>query len=131
MAALNAAPFILVVDDEPDITAIYAMYLNLHGYEVLTADNPLQALGIIAKRIPDLIISDLMMPHMDGIEFSIRVKADPVTKDTPIILTSGAPERHDLASQSYEVFLRKPVRFDRLMPEIRRLLQRPEAGRRR
>lgn len=120
---MDKKPLILVVDDEVDITETYALYLGLHGFEVITADNAVQALAIIATRVPDLIISDCMMPYMDGIEFSKRVKANPATCNTPVILMSGAPELHDMDSPSYELFLRKPVLFDRLMPEIARLLR--------
>jgi CheY-like chemotaxis protein len=120
---VNERRLILVVDDEVDITDTYAMYLDLVGFEVMTANNALQALEIISTRVPDLIISDCMMPYMDGVEFSMRVKAQSVTSQVPIILMSGAPELHDLDSPSYEVFLRKPVLFDRLIPEIRRLLK--------
>lgn len=111
-----------MVDDEPDITAIYSIYLDLHGYEVITADNPVQALEVMSNRVPDLIISDCMMPYMDGVEFSARVKANPVTRRIPIILMSGAPELHDLDTRTYELFLRKPVMFERLILEVRRLL---------
>ena len=119
---LNKRPLILVVDDEVDITETYALYLDFQGFEVLTANNASQALEILSSRTPDLIISDCMMPHMDGVELSRQVKARPETRHTPIILMSGAPQRHDLNSPSYEVFLRKPVFFDQLMPEIQRLL---------
>jgi DNA-binding response OmpR family regulator len=119
---VNERRLILVVDDEVDITDTYAMYLDLVGFEVMTANDALQALEIISARVPDLIISDCMMPHMDGVEFSVRVKAQSATSQVPIILMSGAPELHNLDSPSYEVFLRKPVLFERLMPEIHRLL---------
>lgn len=120
---LNKRPLILVVDDEVDITSTYAMYLDLVGFEVITANNALEALEIISTNIPDLIVSDCMMPHMDGVEFSVRVKAQPTTCNVPVILMSGAPELHDLGSPSYEVFMHKPVLFERLVPEIWRLLE--------
>ena len=120
--AFNTRLLILVVNDEPDITETYAMFLDLYGYEVLTANNPVEALEIMSTRVPNLIISDCMMPHMDGVEFSVRVKANPASRPIPIILMSGAPERHNLDIASHEIFLRKPVLFEHLMPEIRRLL---------
>jgi CheY-like chemotaxis protein len=119
---VNKQPLILVVDDEVDITETYALFMGLHGFEVMTADNALRALDMIAERMPDLIISDCMMPHMDGVEMSRRVKADVRTSHIPIILMSGAPELHDLGSPTYQVFLRKPVLFQRLMLEISRLI---------
>jgi DNA-binding response OmpR family regulator len=119
---LNKKKIILVVDDEPDITATYSMFLTIQGFEVITADNAIQALEIISTRVPDLIISDCMMPFMDGIEFAGRVKAHLATQNTPIILMSGAPELHDLTKSNYDVFLQKPVMFERLVPIIFQLL---------
>lgn len=120
---MEKKPLILVVDDEVDITETYALFLDLHGYEVVTANNAVQGLEVLALRVPDLIVSDCMMPHMDGVEFSRRVKAGANTDHIPIILMSGAPELHDLSSPSYDVFLRKPVLFHALMREIERLLR--------
>lgn len=125
MGHVSNKPLILVVDDEVDITETYSLYLSLYGFEVITADHPLQALELMVARMPDLIISDCMMPFMDGIEFSKRVKADPLTRHVPVILMSGAPELHDMSSPSYDIFLRKPVLFERLLPEIARLLRKP------
>jgi CheY-like chemotaxis protein len=120
---VNKKPLILVVDDEVDITETYALFLGLHGFEVLTADNGPRALEVLARRIPDLIVSDCMMPYMDGVEFSRRVRANAATGAVPIILMSGAPELHDLSSPSYDVFLRKPVLFERLLREMDRLIK--------
>ena len=120
---MNETPLLLVVDDEVDITETYAMYFELHGFEVMKADDPRHALELMSTRVPDLIISDCMMPYMDGVAFSKHVKADLGTMHIPIILMSGAPERHDLGSHSYEVFLRKPVLLERLLLEMRKLLK--------
>lgn len=120
---MDKRPLILVVDDEVDITETYALFLDLQGYEVVTANSAVQALEVLGRRVPDLIVSDCMMPHMDGVEFSRQVKAGAATMHIPIVLMSGAPELHDLSSPSYEVFLRKPVLFQRLMQEIERLLK--------
>lgn len=83
----------------------------------------MRALEMLGERVPDLIVSDCMMPYMDGVEFSRRVKANPAARHVPVILMSGAPELHDLASPTYEVFLRKPVLLHRLLQEISRLLK--------
>ncbi len=119
---MDKRPLLLVVDDEVDITETYAIYLSLHGFEVMTANNAVHALELIETRVPDLIISDCMMPYMDGVEFSRRVRSHAPSRHTPIILMSGAPELHDLSSQTYDVFLRKPVLFDRLMRHVHALL---------
>lgn len=125
---MDKRPLILVVDDEVDITETYALFLNLHGFEVKTANNAILALELLETCTPDLIISDCMMPFMDGVEFSRRVKAAPETGATAIILMSGAPELHDMNSGTYDAFLRKPVLFQRLLLEIGRLLGKPDAA---
>lgn len=113
---------ILVVDDELDITETYAMYFELHGFEVLKANNGIDALAQVDTRVPDLVISDCMMPNMDGVALSRQLKADARLARTPIILMSGAPERHDLKQGNYNLFLLKPVMLERLLREIRSLL---------
>lgn len=120
---VDKKPLLLVVDDEVDITETYAMFFELHGFVVVTANDALQALALLEQCTPDLILSDCMMPYMDGVEMSRRVRARAATAATPIILMSGAPELHDLASPSYDVFLRKPVLFQPLLQEIKRLLR--------
>ncbi len=113
---------ILVVDDEVDITETYKMLLEHYGYAVVTANNGLDALGVIAETPPDLILSDCMMPVMDGVELSNRVRAIPALAKVPIVLMSGAPEFHNLKKSSHDVFLSKPLYFERLLAEIKRLL---------
>lgn len=124
MTEVDKKSIILVVDDEPDITETYAMFLEIHGYEVLTASNPIEALQIVAQQRPDLVISDCMMPYMDGVEFSANLRAFSPAEPIPVILISGAPEFHDLDSPTYDLFMRKPVLFENLLPEIVRLLAR-------
>jgi CheY-like chemotaxis protein len=119
---LKAAPCIMFVDDEIDITETYGIYLEYHGFEVITANSATDALAMLETRLPELIVSDCMMPLVDGIEFSRRLKARPATRDIPLILTSGAPYFHDLSSPTYDVFLLKPVAMPRLIAEIGRLL---------
>ncbi len=68
---------ILIVDDEVRITDILNLYLKKQGYRTLTAEDGVEALDSMAEMVPDLIISDLMMPNMDGIEFCKQVKTRP------------------------------------------------------
>ena len=112
----------MIVDDEVDITETYALFFELHGFEVVTANDAVRALAMVAVRAPDVIVSDCMMPYMDGVEFSRQVRARPASAYTRIILMSGAPELHDLGSPTYDLFLRKPVLLHRLLAEIGRLL---------
>lgn len=118
----SPAPLLLVVDDEVDITDTYAMLLELHGYRVKTASDGADALRKIEQEWPDLLLSDCMMPVMNGLELCAAVRSLPGGAALPVILCSGAPERHNLSQSSHNVFLRKPVFFERLLEEIQRLL---------
>jgi CheY-like chemotaxis protein len=113
---------VLVVDDEVDITDTLAMLLRLHGYEVVTASNGLDALVKMRDRIPDIVVSDCMMPVMNGLELCTSIGRYPTLRHIPVILTSGAPEHHDLTGVQFNLFLRKPFAFDVLASEIARLL---------
>ena len=70
---------ILVVDDDEDIASFVAFNLKVHGYEVLVACDGQDALEVIEQRRPDLAVVDWMMPRMDGVELTQKLRADPLT----------------------------------------------------
>jgi CheY-like chemotaxis protein len=76
---------ILVVDDEPSIVKLVKTTLESRGYDVITAFDGQEAIIEAKLHKPDLILLDVMMPHMDGNEARKRLLADPVTKDIPVI----------------------------------------------
>ncbi|MBK4738387.1 response regulator [Noviherbaspirillum pedocola] len=115
---------ILVVDDEIDITAIYSMLFELHGFEVLTAANGRQALGLIGTEPPDIVLSDCMMPVMDGIELTRILRSDPKTAEIPIILTSALPDPERLGSSKHDLFIQKPANFSALLKSVKRMLSK-------
>lgn len=80
---------VLVVDDEIYIVHILDFSLGMEGYTVITALNGEQALDKAAAELPDLIVIDIMMPKLDGFTVCQRLKADPKTKDIPVILISA------------------------------------------
>lgn len=113
---------ILIVDDEVDILDTFSLLFELQGYEVMTAPNGKEALQALEGRIPDLIISDCMMPVMDGIAFCKAVRANATFASIPFLLMSGAPEHHEFAALSFDAFLQKPFQFDRLAEAVQNLL---------
>jgi CheY-like chemotaxis protein len=80
---------ILVVDDDPRLLHIVQMYLGIEGYEVRTASNGEEGLREVGEARPDLIILDIMMPGMDGLEACRRIRADPQTADIPVLMFSA------------------------------------------
>ena len=121
---MTKMPHILVVDDEPDITETYKCILELQGFEVATANIGAEAVGLLTEARPDLIVSDCMMPVMDGIEFVRRAPLIPELSSVPIILMSGAPQHHDFSEKLHTSFMQKPLLFDDLLGEINKLLNR-------
>lgn len=87
---------ILLVDDDPRLVNIVAMYLNIEGYEVATAPNGEEGLREIDQQIPDLVILDVMMPGLDGLETCKRIRADPRTANLPVLMFSALSGEDDI-----------------------------------
>jgi CheY-like chemotaxis protein len=107
---------ILVVDDDEGIRDLLRMHLTSAGYEVQVAADAIAAGYIVLQSPPDLIITDITMPHMDGFEFVAALKADTSLPRIPVIfLTSmddGDSRSRELGAVGY---VTKPVRADRLL----------------
>lgn len=80
---------ILVVDDEPHILQVLAIKLRNAGYEVTTASDGEEALEMATSTIPDLVITDVQMPYMNGVELCRALAADPRTQSLPVILLTA------------------------------------------
>src|SRR5688500_14318353 len=89
-------PRILVVDDDPTIVRLLEVNLKLEGYEVTSASNGREALESIASQRPDMVICDVMMPVMDGVEVVRKLKMDDALKDLPIVLLSAKAQEIDI-----------------------------------
>src|SRR3954468_8254857 len=85
-------PVILVADDEPVNRALIQRRLQREGYRVLTAQNGSEAVEKTQEALPDLVILDVMMPVMDGMEACRRIKAAEATRDIPVIFLSARDE---------------------------------------
>jgi DNA-binding response OmpR family regulator len=87
---------VLVVDDDPRLLHIVAMYLGIEGYDVAMAANGEDGLAEIDKQRTDLIILDIMMPGMDGIEACRQIRANPDTTDIPVLMFSALSGDEDV-----------------------------------
>jgi CheY-like chemotaxis protein len=116
---------VLVVDDEFGTVEVLVAALEDSGYRVLTAANGRRALERLEENRPDLVVSDFMMPVMDGAALVQAMRANPEFRDIPVIMMSAAPEaalrRH---LDGYEAFLRKPFRVPALLERIAAILDR-------
>ena len=128
---IKKATQILVVDDEQDILELIRHTLNKEGYEVHVAANGQQAVEKAKKIKPSLILMDVMMPVMDGMEACRQLKEDPETATLPIIfLTARSEEFAELAGfeAGADDYISKPIRSRVLLSRIRAILRRNMGG---
>lgn len=113
---------ILVVEDEVVVAMSMEMVLESEGFAVTLASDGREGLALAEREMPDLIITDLMMPRMDGLGMIARIRA--MGSTTPIALTTWIPEaKVHLPSQgTYDVFLPKPFSASELLAVVRQLL---------
>lgn len=119
---------ILLVDDEALITDLMSSRLGALGIEVTVSRNGLEALDAIARRRPDLVISDVRMPYMDGVELSRLLASDPETSAIPIILLTAAHGDHTGGgAPNIQATVRKPFAVDEIVTRSIGLLKRQSA----
>jgi CheY-like chemotaxis protein len=114
---------ILIVDDEKPVRQFLVTAFEQEGHRVLEAWHGRHALHIIASSDtrPDLVISDVMMPLVGGVELCRTLKADPATADIPVVLMSAAPQRAS-SSAGADALIGKPFDLDALDALVHRLL---------
>ncbi len=115
-----------IVDDDATTRKLLALYLKAKGYEVAYAENGLDGIEKIGTAGPNLIITDLNMPYMDGIEFVKAVRSDPARAEIPILMvtTEADPEERERAlSVGVNGYLVKPVTAEVVTQHIRHILK--------
>lgn len=98
-ASKSGKPLILLAEDERAIRKVMEILFESEGYEVLSAQNGREALGLLSEVVPNVIITDYMMPEMDGAELLRAVRADATLSTIPVLLMSSAypsdlPDQH-------------------------------------
>jgi DNA-binding response OmpR family regulator len=118
---------ILVVDDEPEIHAVLGKLLSKEGYNVDSAYSGEEAFQTIAEIKPDLIILDIMMPKISGIEVCNRLKADETTSDILILIVSARDAQEDRIeglSHGADDYVSKPFHLRSLVRKIEHMLEK-------
>ncbi len=117
---------ILIVDDEPAITCSLSYSLRQEGYNVLVAENGLDAVKMVVNQLPDLIISDIMMPEVDGYELCRRIREYYKTKEIPFIfLTAKSTDANKIEAVRLggDDFMIKPFDLKKLILKVQRTLE--------
>ncbi len=117
---------ILIADDNPDNLDVFQTRLAVHGYEILTATDGEEALAVAREKQPDLILLDLMMPKLDGIDVCRQLKADPSLPFMPIIMVTAKTASQDVVTAldaGADEYLTKPVDHGALVARVKSMLR--------
>jgi two-component system alkaline phosphatase synthesis response regulator PhoP len=120
---------ILVVDDEQDLLDLIEYNLRQEGYDVLKAENGKDGIQMAKEHMPDLVLLDIMMPQMDGIEVCDRMREDATLSHIPIIfLTARSDEKTEIEglNKGADDFITKPISTTKLVSRIKAVLRRFE-----
>ena len=115
---------ILIVEDEYGNAEVLRMLFEAQEYRVALASNGKEALDLLSGEKPAVILSDFMMPHMNGAELGVAIRADEALRDIPFVFMSGTNE--DVVRRSfdgYDAFVRKPFEMDALQRTLEYLMQ--------
>ena len=120
-------PKIVVIEDEVDILEVITYNLSKEGFDVCSALDGEEGLALIKKEVPDLVLLDLMLPGLDGIEICRKLKTDYSTRSIPIIMVTAKGEESDIVlglGMGADDYMVKPFRPRELMARIRSVLRR-------
>jgi DNA-binding response OmpR family regulator len=118
---------VLIVDDDPAIRHLFERWLSSHGYSVASAADGEAALEAVREQPPDVVLLDVAMPKLSGVDVCRRIKQDNATRLTPVILVSavdGVADRITGLAAGADDFLSKPFSFVVLVARLRALLRR-------
>jgi CheY-like chemotaxis protein len=123
----DAKAYLLVVEDDPDIRSLLNTALAFKGYRVATARNGRQAVEIIFKEHPALVIADIMMPELDGFGMAHHLRINPETCDIPVVFITAtfvaAEDREFALSLGAARFIKKPIDLEKFLDTIEELLE--------
>ncbi len=118
---------ILIVDDEPDFLELLEMNLGSHGYLIRTVTNAAEAVSAIRRDRPDMVLLDIILPDMSGVELAAKLKNTPETADIPVILVTAKDKETDIVvglSVGADDYVTKPFSTSVLVARIEAVLRR-------
>ncbi|MEK7573934.1 MAG: response regulator [Patescibacteria group bacterium] len=134
---MREKPLILIVDDEPEIREIVKTKLEANGFEIKEASNGIEGVRLAQELKPDIILLDVIMPEMDGVEALLKLKGDENTKDIKVFIFTGKgdprPEivgvNRKFALESGAVdFIRKEIELNELVVKLQKTITEMNQG---
>jgi DNA-binding response OmpR family regulator len=118
---------IVIIEDEPDILEVLSYNLRREGFEVLTASDGNQGLSLVKREQPDLVLLDLMLPGIDGVEICTAIKKSPQTQNTLLIMVTAKGEESDIVlglGVGADDYVSKPFSPKELVARVKAVLRR-------
>ena len=132
MQGMGAAPKVLLVDDDADVRYMTRVNLSFEGFDVVEASSGAEAIDLAQTERPDIVVLDVMMPGMDGLQVLRELRADVTLEDTPVVLLS-ARAGTEAETEGWEVgataYVTKPFTVGGLAATLRQLLEQDTAAR--
>jgi DNA-binding response OmpR family regulator len=117
---------ILLIEDNLDLIEIMRVFLTYRGYRVLLAQNGLRAIETARSELPDLVITDVMLQEMDGVQIALQLRKDPKTCHIPILALTAktfSENEDEILPKVFNDFLKKPANLRQLEAKIQELLK--------
>lgn len=114
---------ILVVDDDECVRELMYLHLANAGYEVLLAEDAIVAGHFLLEQPVDLLLADIDMPYMDGLDLVRAIRQDPAVAPLPVVFVTSEAEHEAVAIQLGALYLRKPLRADELLASVAKSLR--------
>ncbi len=121
---------IIIVEDEPDTAEMFAEMMRLSGHQVLKSYGGTPAIALISHEVPDVVVLDVMMPDLSGLEVLRYMRRDPRLEKIPVIVVSAKSLPSDIKDgldAGANIYLTKPVAFQDLNTAVRQVLETPVA----
>jgi DNA-binding NarL/FixJ family response regulator len=112
---------LLLIDDDPNLILLVKDYLEFRGYNVMTAENGREALDLLDRDVPDMIICDVMMPEMDGYSLVKHIRDEPRTNRIPVLFLSAKGQSQDRVkglNEGADVYMSKPFEPEELVAQV-------------
>ena len=128
---MNSLPKITIIDDDPDLVDAVRNFLGRHSFDVSTASGGIEGLKVVEENRPDLVILDMMMPDMDGIQVLLKIRGNSQIKDIPVIMLTakdGQPDRVSALEIGAYEYIAKPLDTHKLLRQIENVLRKKKEG---
>lgn len=118
---------VFIVEDDVFLSDIYSKKFTMEGFKVLTADNGEKGLADIKKKMPNIVLLDILLPKLDGFAVLAKLKADPTTKDIPVILLTNLGQKDDvdkgLQSGAVDYLIKAHFKPSEVVDKVKKVLQ--------